>query len=79
MCHWGECQALNSLKRCRFCGTKFCTECGRGEFYGVMITFDNCQVCKAADYQEAVPEPKKRILPVVAVKKKKSKKHNRRR
>lgn len=60
MCHWGECQALQSVRRCKFCGTQFCTVCGRGEFANTMVTFDKCYVCKMTDFQEAIPEPKKR-------------------
>ena len=31
--------------KCRFCGTKYCEACGRGDFHGVMIDKTVCQVC----------------------------------
>ena len=31
--------------KCRFCGTKYCEACGRGDFHGVMTDKTVCQVC----------------------------------
>ncbi|KAG5448729.1 hypothetical protein CSKR_112452, partial [Clonorchis sinensis] len=59
MCHWGQCAEVDSVRRCKYCGTQFCNACGLGDFANRMQNFERCIVCKMADFEEMVPEPKK--------------------
>ncbi|CAF0804027.1 unnamed protein product [Rotaria sp. Silwood1] len=44
MCRWG-CYNYESTYMCKFCGTRFCSECLRGDFYGLMKAPDHCRKC----------------------------------
>ncbi|XP_076820619.1 uncharacterized protein LOC143465958 isoform X2 [Clavelina lepadiformis] len=48
MCKW-FCVFNDTTYMCRFCGTRFCNECLRGNFYGTMKTKAHCRVCKQAN------------------------------
>ncbi|VDD75662.1 unnamed protein product [Mesocestoides corti] len=61
MCVWGHCTETDTTQRCKFCGTKFCTACGRGDFLGSADNFDKCYVCQAKNkFMEQVPNPNTR-------------------
>ncbi|VDL98118.1 unnamed protein product [Schistocephalus solidus] len=57
MCIWGICGEVGTTFRCKFCGTQFCMECGRGEFLGTMTEFDMCFVCNSRNFKENIPNP----------------------
>ncbi|KAK6490734.1 cGMP-gated cation channel alpha-1-like [Huso huso] len=46
---------------CKWCGTRYCKECGRGDFTGVMKSPDKCRKCFQKKCQgqrvEYVPRP----------------------
>ncbi|KAH9515515.1 hypothetical protein Btru_011272 [Bulinus truncatus] len=44
MCRWG-CEAFNSTFMCKWCGTRYCRECLRGEFTGNMKEGTICAKC----------------------------------
>ncbi|CAL1540000.1 unnamed protein product [Lymnaea stagnalis] len=44
MCRWG-CPAFNSTFMCKWCGTRYCKECMRGEFAGNMKESAICAKC----------------------------------
>lgn len=46
MCRFGTCPEENTVYMCRFCGTRFCIVCLRGEFKGYMYFPDLCRVCR---------------------------------
>ena len=46
MCRWGVCREINTVYMCRFCGTRFCSACLRGDFPGAMYYPDLCRICK---------------------------------
>ncbi|XP_072019962.1 uncharacterized protein [Amphiura filiformis] len=44
MCRWG-CPLTNTTFMCKYCGTRYCKDCLRGEFYGLMIENNRCRIC----------------------------------
>nr|VZI11290.1 unnamed protein product [Spirometra erinaceieuropaei] len=44
MCRWG-CQEVDTVYMCKYCGTRFCCFCLRGEFKGTMEEAGHCPVC----------------------------------
>jgi hypothetical protein len=60
MCRWG-CYNYESVRllfgfieinfvflktyMCKFCGTRYCSDCLRGDFYGLMKEPDHCRKC----------------------------------
>ncbi|KAI0207785.1 hypothetical protein LSAT2_007527 [Lamellibrachia satsuma] len=44
MCYWG-CEGLNTTYMCKWCGVRFCTNCGRGAYVGVSANPTRCRVC----------------------------------
>ncbi|XP_055892473.1 uncharacterized protein LOC129927425 [Biomphalaria glabrata] len=44
MCRWG-CEAFNSTFMCKWCGTRYCRECLKGEFTGAMKESTHCVKC----------------------------------
>lgn len=44
MCRWG-CPTTNTTYMCKYCGTRYCKECLRGEFYGLMLDSSRCRIC----------------------------------
>lgn len=46
MCRWGYCTALDSVFMCKFCGTRYCNVCLRGDYAGVQYYPDLCRVCR---------------------------------
>ncbi|XP_078487456.1 uncharacterized protein LOC101242297 [Ciona intestinalis] len=44
MCRWG-CVYNDTTYMCRFCGTRFCNDCLKGEFYGLMKEASHCRQC----------------------------------
>ena len=58
MCVWGHCLETDTTQRCRFCGTKICTACLRGDFVGVATDLERCMVCRSGNkFLEAIPNP----------------------
>ena len=58
MCVWGHCVETDTTQRCRFCGTKICTACLRGDFVGVAVDLERCMVCHSGNrFLEAIPNP----------------------
>lgn len=47
MCRWG-CITIDTTYACKWCGTRFCKECFRGEFHGEMKDEQPlvCKKCK---------------------------------
>ncbi|CAF0983199.1 unnamed protein product [Adineta steineri] len=50
MCRWG-CDNFESTYMCKFCGTRFCSECLRGDFNGLMTQGDHCRKCNQTKCQ----------------------------
>lgn len=46
MCRWGKCPDINTVYMCKFCGTRYCHSCLRGDFPGKMYYPDLCRICK---------------------------------
>lgn len=46
MCRWGNCPDINTVYMCKFCGTRYCHTCLRGDFPGLMYYPDLCRICK---------------------------------
>ncbi|KAL4228462.1 hypothetical protein ACF0H5_011509 [Mactra antiquata] len=44
MCRWG-CTTTNTTYMCKWCGTRYCKECLRGDFVGLMVEATQCRVC----------------------------------
>ncbi|CAF1589836.1 unnamed protein product [Adineta ricciae] len=44
MCRWG-CPDYESTYMCKFCGTRYCSECLHGDFHGLMTQPDHCRKC----------------------------------
>ncbi|XP_076820617.1 uncharacterized protein LOC143465957 [Clavelina lepadiformis] len=44
MCRWG-CVYNDTTYMCRFCGTRFCNDCLKGEFVGLMRAEGHCRKC----------------------------------
>ncbi|XP_011423952.2 uncharacterized protein [Magallana gigas] len=61
MCRWG-CALPNTTYMCKWCGTRYCKECLKGEFTGEMKEPNKCRVCNQVRCQgirvEYVPRPK---------------------
>ncbi|XP_041371835.1 uncharacterized protein LOC121385281 [Gigantopelta aegis] len=45
MCRWG-CPTTNTTYQCKWCGTRYCKECLRGEFTGEMKESTECRKCR---------------------------------
>ncbi|BFZ19903.1 hypothetical protein BsWGS_22942 [Bradybaena similaris] len=45
MCRWG-CSEVTTTFMCKWCGTRFCRACLRGEFPGQMKEATTCAKCK---------------------------------
>ena len=62
MCRWG-CSLTNTTYMCKWCGTRYCKECLKGEFYGEMKEATKCRICNQPRCQgqrvEYVPRPNK--------------------
>ncbi|XP_046570242.1 uncharacterized protein LOC124278558 [Haliotis rubra] len=60
MCRWG-CTTTSTTYQCKWCGTRFCKECLRGDFYGEMFEPGKCRRCNQKRCQgvrvEYVPRP----------------------
>ncbi|KAK3106341.1 hypothetical protein FSP39_018116 [Pinctada imbricata] len=61
MCRWG-CALPNTTYMCKWCGTRYCKECLKGDFTGEMKEATKCRVCNQGRCQgqrvEYVPRPK---------------------
>ncbi|KAK3792140.1 hypothetical protein RRG08_055403 [Elysia crispata] len=44
MCRWG-CPENNSTFMCKWCGTRYCRECLKGEYTGLMKDSTTCAKC----------------------------------
>eukprot|EP00057_Strongylocentrotus_purpuratus_P003441 XP_003726654.1 PREDICTED: uncharacterized protein LOC100893749 [Strongylocentrotus purpuratus] len=44
MCRWG-CPTVDTTYMCKWCGTRYCRACLRGEFTGVMLEPARCRKC----------------------------------
>ena len=76
MCRWDYCLAIGTTFMCKYCGTRFCCECLRGDFIGLMPTPDKCFVCNQDNCQGEMVElpPGKVAADMVTDKKKPVKK-----
>lgn len=45
MCRWG-CPTTDTSYQCRWCGTRFCLECKKGDYNGEMKTTKESSFCK---------------------------------
>ncbi|CAF0738129.1 unnamed protein product [Didymodactylos carnosus] len=50
MCRWG-CMSFEATFMCKFCGTRFCAECLRGDFNGTMKDPAHCRKCNQTNCQ----------------------------
>ncbi|KAL5009450.1 hypothetical protein ScPMuIL_011755 [Solemya velum] len=44
MCRWG-CYTTNTTYMCKWCGTRYCKECFRGDYQGLMTDPNKCRIC----------------------------------
>ncbi|XP_064595361.1 uncharacterized protein LOC135461981 [Liolophura sinensis] len=44
MCRWG-CTTTHTTYMCKWCGTRYCKECLRGDFIGKMFEASRCRKC----------------------------------
>ncbi|XP_041460720.1 uncharacterized protein LOC121411898 [Lytechinus variegatus] len=44
MCRWG-CPTVDTTYMCKWCGTRYCRACLRGDFTGVMPEPSRCRKC----------------------------------
>ncbi|KAK3589488.1 hypothetical protein CHS0354_030611 [Potamilus streckersoni] len=62
MCRFG-CTTTSTTYMCKWCGTRYCKECLRGEFVGAMSDPNKCRVCNQTRCQgqrvEYVPRQNK--------------------
>ncbi|KAL3852000.1 hypothetical protein ACJMK2_015689 [Sinanodonta woodiana] len=62
MCRFG-CTTTSTTYMCKWCGTRYCKECLRGEFVGSMSDPNKCRVCNQTRCQgqrvEYVPRQNK--------------------
>ncbi|VDI63550.1 uncharacterized protein LOC143062955 [Mytilus galloprovincialis] len=62
MCRWG-CSLTNTTYMCKWCGTRYCKECLKGEFQGEMKEATKCRICNQTRCQgqriEYVPRTNK--------------------
>ncbi|CAD5119467.1 DgyrCDS8073 [Dimorphilus gyrociliatus] len=60
MCRWG-CLTTDTTYMCKWCGTRYCRECLRGDFYGQMKESNICRKCNQKRCQgkrvEYYPKP----------------------
>ncbi|RNA37119.1 hypothetical protein BpHYR1_045300 [Brachionus plicatilis] len=45
MCRWG-CPTTDTTHACKWCGTRFCLECHRGDFNGEMKVTKDATICR---------------------------------
>ncbi|XP_074653240.1 uncharacterized protein LOC141907483 [Tubulanus polymorphus] len=50
MCRWG-CQTVSTTYMCKWCGTRYCKECMKGDFAGPMLDPLKCRVCNQVKFQ----------------------------
>ncbi|WAR18145.1 hypothetical protein MAR_032739 [Mya arenaria] len=66
MCRWG-CTTTNTTYMCKWCGTRYCRECLRGDFLGLMPEPTHCRICNQKRCQgnriEYVPRSKDEVDP----------------
>ncbi|XP_033126558.1 uncharacterized protein LOC117124435 [Anneissia japonica] len=65
MCRWG-CATVDTTFKCKWCGTRFCRACLRGDFTGCMWEPGRCRVCnqvkctgERVEYVERSKQPTK--------------------
>ncbi|XP_078454496.1 uncharacterized protein LOC144721055 [Lampetra planeri] len=62
MCRWG-CTTVDTTFMCKWCGTRYCGACGRGDFTGCMSEPGRCRKCFQKSCQgrrvEYAPPPPK--------------------
>ncbi|XP_071493776.1 uncharacterized protein [Diadema antillarum] len=44
MCRWG-CPTVDTTYQCKWCGTRYCKACMRGDFTGIMLESARCRTC----------------------------------
>ncbi|KAK6181667.1 hypothetical protein SNE40_009478 [Patella caerulea] len=50
MCRWG-CPGIDTTFMCKWCGTRYCRECMKGDYTGYMFEESRCRKCNQKNCQ----------------------------